>query len=84
MGPALAMVPGDASLITTSLVEAAHDPLLMVHLRVVELPATKPVTVDVGEEGVVIVALPDTTLHVPVPTEGVLAFKLVVLTLHRF
>jgi hypothetical protein len=39
----------------------------MVHLRVALVPTGTPVTVEVADEGVVIVAVPLTTLHTPVP-----------------
>lgn len=55
----------------------------MVHTNVTELPTVKPVTVEVGEPGLVIVAVPVSTVHKPVPTTGVFAFKFVVVTLHK-
>ena len=45
-------------------------PLVIVHLSVVVLPAVTPVTVEVGEVGVVIVPGPLTTVHTPVPITG--------------
>jgi len=58
--------------ITTSSVEGAQG-LLAIVQRSVAVPGTaKPVTPEVGEEGVVTVAVPDTTVHVPEPLEGVL------------
>ena len=36
-------------------------------------PGTSPVTFELGEVGVVIVAVPETTFHPPFPTEGVFA-----------
>lgn len=39
---------------------------------VAESPGTSPVTPDVGDEGVVMVAAPLITDHVPVPVIGVL------------
>ena len=51
---------------TTSSVEE-HVPLVMVHRRVALVPTGTPVTVDVADEGVVIVAVPLTRLHTPVP-----------------
>ena len=44
----------------------------MVHLSVATLPTTKPVNPEIGEDASVIVAVPETTDHVPVPTVGVL------------
>ena len=43
----------------------------MVQRKVAELPTIKPVTVEVGELGVVIVAVPLTTVQVPIPKAGV-------------
>jgi hypothetical protein len=59
--------------IVTSSVEEAHTPLEMVQRRVTLLPAPTPVTVVVGDAGVVIDADPETMLHAPVPTAGALA-----------
>ena len=77
------MVGKSATDITTSSVELVQPPLLMVHLRVALAPTTKPVNPLVGEEAVVIVAVPDTTVQVPVPVVGVLPAKVVVVTLHK-
>ena len=65
----------------TSSVAAVHMPLETVHLKVAVVPAAKPVTVVVRLEGVVIVAVPLTNVHAPVPTEGAVAaiVKVVVL-----
>ena len=53
----------------------------MVHLSVTEVPATSPVTVDVGEAGFVMAAVPATTVHTPVPVTGVFPAKVVVVPL---
>jgi hypothetical protein len=50
----------------------------IVHRRVAVPGTAKPVTPDVGELGVVIVAVPDTTDHAPVPVVGVLPAKVAV------
>ncbi len=81
--PAAAVVGVADTLITTSSVLAVQVPLLIVHRKVAE-PATKPVTPDVGEEAVVIVAVPLTTLHAPVPAVAVFPAKVVVVALHKF
>ena len=47
-------------------------PLVIVQRRVAGLPAVTPVTPEVAEDGVVIVAVPLTTLQAPVPTLGAL------------
>ena len=59
--------------ITTSSVAGVHIPFETVHLKVAVVPATKPVTVVDALEGVVIVAVPLTNVHAPVPTEGAVA-----------
>ena len=80
--PAFAVV-GVAELVRmTSLVEAVQVPLLMVHLRVAVLPAVIPVTVVVAEDVVVIVAVPETTDHAPVPVVGALPAMVNVEVLH--
>ena len=59
--------------ITTSSVEAVHDPLEIVHINVAEAPALTLVTPEVFDEDDVIVAEPETTLQAPVPEDGELA-----------
>ena len=59
--------------ITTSSVAGVHTPFDTVHLKVAVVPAAKPVTVVVALVGVVIVAVPETNVHAPVPTEGAVA-----------
>src|SRR5690606_17925487 len=61
---------------------SAHTPLSIVHRNVADVPAGTPVIVVVGELGFVIVAVPDSTVHVPIPTAGVLAFITNVPLLH--
>ena len=78
------MVGGEATLITTSSLDTVQDPLDIVHLKVAVPPTTKPVNPLVGEEAVVMVAVPDTTVHAPVPVLGVLPAKVAVVTLHKF
>ena len=75
---------GEDIVIVTSSVVVTQPPLLIVHLRVVEAPTVKPVTVLVGELIEVIVPLPLTTLHVPTPLVAVLPAKVAVVTLHKF
>ena len=62
--------------------EDGHEPLLMVHIKVL-VPTLKPVTVEVGELGVVMVPLPAIKVHKPVPVTGVLPAKVEVVTLHK-
>jgi hypothetical protein len=57
----------------TSSVAAVQGALVTVHLNVALVPAGTPVTPEVGEDGVVIVAVPLTTVHVPVPAAGAVA-----------
>ena len=54
-----------------------HVPLLIVHTNVFT-PVVKPVTPEVGEAGVVTVAVPAVTVQTPVPITGVLAAKVAV------
>jgi len=53
----------------------------MVHLSVTLVPAVNPVIPVVDNVGVVIVATPLTTLHTPVPTDGVLPDNVAVVKL---
>jgi hypothetical protein len=69
--PAAATV-ADAWFVSTTSSEEVHVPLVIVQRRVAGVPAVTPVTPEVGEEGVVIVAVPLTTLHMPVPTLALL------------
>ena len=68
--------------IITSSVATGHVPLTTVQRNVAVLPAAKPVTVVVRLDGVVIVAVPETSVHVPVPTEGAVAAMVKVEVLH--
>ncbi len=75
---------GEASTeIITLSVELAQTPLDIVQRRVDDAPIVKPVTPEVGEEGVVTVAVPDITDQAPVPVPGVLAAKVAVVVLHK-
>ena len=57
--------------IITSSVETVQPPLVIDHRNVADAPTANPVIPDVEDEGVVIVAVPEITDHVPVPTIGV-------------
>src|SRR5690606_13668736 len=59
-----------------------HPPLLIVQRKVAVVPTGTPVIVVVGEVGLVIVAVPETTVQVPVPTTGVMALITNVLLSH--
>ena len=76
------MVGGTAIFITISSLELEQAPLPIVQRKVAVLPATSPLTDEVGEL-LLMVAVPDTTDHEPVPITGVLAAKVVVVTLHK-
>jgi hypothetical protein len=69
--PAAAIVAA-ASFVNTMVSAVEQVPFVIVHASVAEVPAVKPVTPEVGEDGVVIVAVPLTTLHTPVPVVAVL------------
>ena len=68
-------------MITSSV--ATQVPLVTVHRSVTLLPAETPVTVLVGEAGVVMVADPLMIDQLPVPTPGVLAAMVNEEALHR-
>ena len=71
--PALAVV-GVARLVTvTWSVLAVQVPFSTFHSSVTEVPAATPVTVVVADAGLVTVALPETTVQVPVPVAGTVA-----------
>ncbi len=82
--PATDIVAGVAILIVTSSELFPHVPFVMVHLKVALAPTVIPVTVDVGLDGVVMVAVPDVTLHAPVPVAATLPARVVLVTLHKF
>ena len=63
---------------TTSSVETVQGALEMVQRSVAVLGVANPVTPEVGDVGVVMVAEPDTTDQVPVPTVGVLPARVAV------
>ena len=58
-------------------------PFVTVQLKVTPIaPVGTPVIVVVGDVAFVIVPVPDTMLHAPVPTKGTVAFITNVLVLH--
>ena len=75
--PATEIVGGVSLKITISSVEGVHKPFEIVQRNVLD-PKLNPVTPDVGELGVVIVALPVITVQTPVPTIGILAARVAV------
>ena len=52
--------------------------MVIVQRKVAVEPTIKPVIPEVGDDGVVIVAVPETTDQEPVPTVGVFAAKVAV------
>ncbi len=81
--PALATVGGSATNMIISSVLLAQPGAEIVQRKVALAPIVKPVTPDNGSVGVVIVAVPDTTLHTPVPDVAVFAANVAVVTLHK-
>jgi len=65
-----------------SSVDEVHGPFEMVQRKVLA-PTLKPVTPEVGEEGVVTTPVPAITVHVPVPTAGVFPASVAVVA-HTF
>jgi hypothetical protein len=59
-------------------------PFAIVHLNVAEAPIVNPVTPEVGDAGVVIVAAPAITVHVPDPVVGVFPARVAVVIPQRF
>jgi hypothetical protein len=55
---------------TTSSVDTAQIPLVIVQRRVAVDPAANPVTVELNSVGVVTVAVPEITVHAPEPVVG--------------
>jgi len=81
-GPAFATVGKPFIVIVTSSKEAVQGALLTVQ-RKTFAPMPRPVKPDVGDEGVVIVPLPLTSVQVPVPAVAVLPARVAVVTLHN-
>ena len=67
----------------TSSTDAAQTGLVMVQRRVADAPTVNPVTPEVGDAGVVMVAVPANTVQVPVPTAATLPAKVALVTLHK-
>lgn len=66
-----------------SSVELGHPPFEMLHLKVVEDPATKPLRLEVVNPGASTVAVPETLDQIPVPTAGVLEASTAEVVLHK-
>jgi hypothetical protein len=71
--PASAVLGTSLLINNTSSVVGVHVPLLTVHLNVAVVPTGTPVTGLVAEDDVVMLAVPPTTLHAPVPVPGAVA-----------
>lgn len=72
LGPALATVGKLSTWILIVEVVVAQTPFEILHCKIL-IPNARPVTVDVGLFGLVIVPNPEITDHVPTPVVGVLA-----------
>jgi hypothetical protein len=79
--PATATVTA-ASLVKITTLELVHVPFVIVQRNVALVPEGTPVTVVTGDVKSVIVAVPLTKVHPPVPTKGVLADNVKVELLH--
>lgn len=78
LAPALAFVGFASARILMVAVEAGQMPFVIVHCKIL-LPVLKPFTEVFAEEGEEMNPLPETTLQLPVPTEGTFAAREVVL-----
>lgn len=83
LGPASATVGEAFTVIVTSSVEGAQEPLEIVQRSTEEAPIVSPVTPEVANAGVVTTAVPDTTDHTPVPEAGTLPARVAVVVLQR-
>jgi len=79
-GPAAAGVGNAAIVILTSSV-ATQAPSVMVHRKIAVAPITRPVSPEVGLEGVVIVPMPEINVQAPVPAPGVFPASVAVVML---
>ena len=80
--PAAAVVGVWSTCIVTLSVVDGQFPLAIVHFNMLVAPAVKPVMPDVSLCSVVMIAEPDTTLHVPTPMAAVFPVSAVVAMLH--
>ena len=70
--PLIAATVGKGLLVSTTSSVDVQAPLVMVHLRVALVPTGTPVTPEFRNVGLVMVAVPVSRLHAPVPVEGLL------------
>jgi hypothetical protein len=75
--PAIATVGSSSRVMLTVSLDVGQMPLVIIHSNRL-LPTLRLVTPEVGEPGVVTVALPAMTVHVPLPTVGVLPARVAV------
>ena len=76
-GPAADTVGSWSTLMVIASVLGGQVPFVIVHTKVFT-PVVKPVTPDVGDVGVVTVAVPAVTVHAPVPIVGAFAANVAV------
>src|ERR1051326_5954585 len=76
-GPAFAVVGEASRVITTVSLDEGQLAFVIVQTNVL-VPTERPVTPDVGSPALVTFALPAITVHAPVPTDGVLPARVVV------
>src|ERR1017187_2794849 len=84
VAPALATGAGAASLMVTLLLVEGQTPLEMVHCSTEAAPGVSPVTPELNTVGEVTTAVPEVTVHAPVPGAGLLPARVVTRTLQRF
>ena len=80
--PAFAIVGTSSVWMLIVAVELAQTPFAMLHCNIV-VPTVNPVIVELGLFGEVTTPLPDNTLQVPTPTNGVFPFKVCLLYTSR-
>jgi len=73
---------GAASLVSVTSSKVLQVPLTIVQRNTAGVLASTPVTVDVSEFGLMIVAVPLIKVHVPVPTDAALPAKVKLVLLH--
>src|SRR5690606_31226436 len=74
---------GGALLVSTTTSDVEQGPLLMVHLSVTLVPTGTPVTVVVGDAGLVMSAVPASMVQSPVPTPAALPANVKIGLLHN-
>lgn len=82
-GPAAETVGLASTLMITSSAESGQVPLLIVQRKVALAPIVRPVSPEVGDAAVVIVAAPAIKVHSPEPVVGVLPARVATITLHK-